>query len=73
MHSAMHFTKVPNTRIICVKLKLIVLSGSISTNGIFGAESKKNTFARTPNTRRHKATLCLLFKFLSKKNIAKKL
>ena len=75
MHSAaMHFTKVPNARTICITLKLITpSSGWISTNGICGAVANTNTFARIPNRSRHKAALCLLFKFLSKKNIAKKL
>ena len=44
-----------------------------STNGICGNSNHKYAFARIPYATKHKATLCLVFKFLPKKNIVKKL
>ena len=62
MHSTMHCTKAPNAT-----------QNWISRNGICGNSDHKYAFARIPYITKHKAALCLNFKFLPKKNIVKKL
>ena len=85
MHITSIFNKIPHDKTIFVMLKLNLVCPSRNSTHGYAPIWVRNTpqyvprwvhnqqFSRISNITKHKATLCLAFKFLPKKNIVKKL